>query len=144
MELSADQIEVLGSLVSGINPADEVDGGALEVGAAEKLAAKVRAGVNAALYVKGVELARSLTKEKLGVDVAGLTAGQIHELLEAVRGKLPGFFKQLRMDVSAIYLSDPAVWGRMGFPGPSAETGGHPDFDRPQTVVHVKGRMPNT
>jgi hypothetical protein len=36
------------------------------------------------------------------------------------------------MDVCALYLSDPAVWQRIGFPGPSADSGGHPDFDQPQ------------
>jgi hypothetical protein len=29
------------------------------------------------------------------------------------------------------YLSDPAVWLRIGFPCPSSENGGHPDFDQP-------------
>ena len=141
-ELSSDQVQVLGRLACGIIPADDVDGGASEVGSAEKLAAKIRAGVNAGLYVKGIEVARSLAQQKFGVDVRGLTAGQIHELIEAVRGELPGFFKQLRMDVSGIYLSDPGVWERIGFPGPSSESGGYPDFDRRQVVVRVKGKIP--
>jgi hypothetical protein len=34
------------------------------------------------------------------------------------------------MDVSALYLSDPEVWCRIGFPGPSIDSGGHPDFDQ--------------
>ncbi|MEY2427611.1 MAG: hypothetical protein QOJ40_496, partial [Verrucomicrobiota bacterium] len=53
--------------------------------------------------------------------------------IAGVREKLPSFFKQLRMDVSALYLSDPAVWQRIGFPGPSTASGGYPDFDLPQT-----------
>ena len=36
----------------------------------------------------------------------------------------PAFFKQLRMDVCALYLSEPAVWRRIGFPGPSTRSGG--------------------
>ena len=44
----------------------------------------------------------------------------------------PGFFKQLRMDTCALYLSDPGVWARIGFPGPSSAQGGYPDFDQPQ------------
>jgi len=35
--------------------------------------------------------------------------------------------------VSAMYLSDPAVWERIGFPGPSTAAGGYPDFDQPQS-----------
>jgi hypothetical protein len=34
------------------------------------------------------------------------------------------------MDVPALYLSDPGVSRRIGFPGPSIEVGGYPDFDR--------------
>ena len=51
---------------------------------------------------------------------------EIHELLRLLAGVLPAFFRQLRMDVCALYLSDPAVWQRIGFPGPSTETGGYP------------------
>ena len=49
-----------------------------------------------------------------------------------LRDRLPAFFKQLRLDVSALYLSDPAIWQRIGFPGPSTASGGYPDFDQPQ------------
>jgi hypothetical protein len=34
--------------------------------------------------------------------------------------------------VSALYLGDPRVSRAIGFPGPSIEQGGYPDFDRPQ------------
>ena len=57
--------------------------------------------------------------------------GLKHEL--TLREQQPGFFKQLRMDVCALYLSDPGVWARIGFPGPSSAQGGYPDFDRPQS-----------
>ena len=50
-----------------------------------------------------------------------------------LREESPAFFRQLRADVCALYLSDPAVWQRIGFPGPSTESGGYPDFDQPQT-----------
>jgi hypothetical protein len=50
-----------------------------------------------------------------------------------LRDQCPAFFKQLRMDVSALYLSDPEVWQRIGFPGPSTDRGGYPDFDQPQS-----------
>jgi hypothetical protein len=81
-----------------------------------------------------MELAQSLARQKHARDVSQLSPAEIHDLLAAIRAELPAFFKQLRMDVSSLYLSDPAVWRRIGFPGPSAETGGYPDFDQPQTA----------
>ncbi len=38
---------------------------------------------------------------------------ELHELLGVLRDKSPDFFKQLRMDVCALYLGDPAVWQRI-------------------------------
>ena len=43
------------------------------------------------------------------------------------------------MDVCALYLSDPAVWRRIGFPGPSAETGGY--FVEPTVFTGVSPEM---
>jgi hypothetical protein len=140
-ELSAEQVAALGRLASGIIPADKLDGGASAVGAGARLAEKVRSGVNAALYVRGIGTAQSLALDRYGTDVKRLDEQQVYELLEVVRGEMPAFFKQLRMDVSAIYLSDPGVWGGIGFPGASASTGGYADFDRRQTVVQVKGKI---
>ena len=54
------------------------------------------------------------------------------ELLDAIRDQSPGFFRLLRADVCALYLSDAGVWHRIGFPGPSSASGGYPDFDQPQ------------
>jgi hypothetical protein len=68
-----------------------------------------------------------------GRGVAELDATQTHDLLGALRDQQPGFFKQLRADICALYLSDPGVWARIGFPGPSSAQGGYPDFDQPQS-----------
>ena len=73
--------------------------------------------------------------EQHGRNVRELNAAEVHELLASLRDRLPVFFKQLRMDVSALYLSDPGVWRRIGFPGPSIASGGYPDFDQPQTEI---------
>ena len=40
--------------------------------------------------------------------------------------------RNLEIDVSALYLRDQEVWQRIGFPGPSVESGGYPDFAEPQ------------
>lgn len=130
--LDADQIAALAVLANGIIPADSTDAGAAEVNAAGTIAERIAAGTNATIYGEGLALAALLAKEAHGRAVAELTSVEVHELLASLRDRLPGFFKQLRLDVSAIYLSDPAVWRRIGFPGPSTESGGYPDFDQPQ------------
>jgi hypothetical protein len=141
VELDAEQVAILSRLAEGIIPPDEADQGASAVNAGTRLAEKVRAGVNSNLYVRGIETARTIARDTYRADVPGLSPEQVHGLLESVRNALPGFFKQLRMDVSALYLTDPDVWSRIGFPGPSTEAGGYPDFDRPQTMtIRVKER----
>ena len=130
--MTAEQVKILERLANGIIPADEMDGGASCVDAARKIAAKIDAGVNTKIYLAGLEFVA-------GKNVLGMDDAQIHELLGIIRQKVPGFFKQLRMDVSAIYLSDARVWERIGFPGPSSESGGYPDFDQRQTTTHARG-----
>jgi Gluconate 2-dehydrogenase subunit 3 len=128
----SDQLAALAVLADGIIPPDEIDGGAGEVHAATRIAEKIRGGANTALYREGLATAATLAKEVYDCSVPQLTAEQTHELLARLRERLPAFFKQLRIDVSALYLSDPAVWQRIGFPGPSTASGGYPDFDQPQ------------
>ena len=137
-ELHPDQIAALAALANGIIPADATDAGAAAVDAGPHLAERIRTGVNAGVYLRGIELAQRLARKSHDRDVDQLSPAEIHDLLAAIRDQLPAFFKQLRMDVSALYLSDPAVWQRIGFPGPSAEAGGYPDFDQPQTAAGVR------
>lgn len=134
-ELNPGEIAALATLADGIIPADATDVGAAAVSAAQRLAEKIAPGVNAAVYRAGLDLARTLAEEQYHQPVQGLTPEQVHDLLGLLRDRLPGFFKQLRMDVSALYLSDPAVQRRIGFPGPSTMSGGYPDFDRPQLTT---------
>src|SRR4051812_17603936 len=143
--LTPTQLVALTALANGILPADELDAGASAVNAAPRLAEKIAAGVNAALYLKGLELAESLATEKYNATLIDLTPAQVHELLIRLRDSLPAFFKQLRMDVSALYLSDADVWRRIGFPGPSTATGGYSDFDQSQISTYTPiavGRRP--
>jgi hypothetical protein len=140
MRLNPEQVVTLAALANGIIPADDRDDGAAAVNAGPRLAERLEAGINAALYRQGLETAGAVAREKYGRDVRELSAPQIYDVIGLVREKLPGFFKQLRMDVSALYLSDPGVWQRIGFPGPSTASGGYPDFDQPQTekITHLK------
>jgi Gluconate 2-dehydrogenase subunit 3 len=130
--LGPEKLRALATLANGIIPADESDAGAAAVDAGPRLAGRIEQGVNARVYVAGLELAETVARERFGGPVDTLSPVQVHELLAALREQSPGFFKQLRMDVSALYLSDPGVWRRIGFPGPSTRSGGYPDFDKPQ------------
>ena len=126
-------IAVLAALANGIIPADERDAGAASVHAGPGIAERMRRSPMAHVYLAGLTSARELAREKFGVEPDKLNAEGIHELLAALCARTPAFFRQLRADVCALYLSDPGVWQRIGFPGPSSETGGYPDFDQPQT-----------
>jgi hypothetical protein len=123
---------VLAALANGILPADERDEGAAAVAAGPRLAEQVAAGVNAALYRSGVAAAAELARQRFGRGPAELDAGRMQELIGALRERQAAFFRQLRADVCALYLADPGVWARIGFPGPSTEQGGYPDFDQRQ------------
>src|SRR5205814_1583416 len=94
---AADDTAVLAALANGIIPADARDAGAAAVAAGPRLAEKLAAGVNAAVYRRGLAAATELARTKYGRDVTELDATQTHELLGALREQQPGFFKQLRM-----------------------------------------------
>ena len=131
--LNPGKVATLTALADGIIPPDETDGGASSVNAGLRLAEKIRAGINTALYLQGIEAAETIAARDYRREPAQLGPSEVYAVIAAIRERLPGFFKQLRMDVSALYLSDPDVWQRIGFPGPSTASGGYPDFDQPQT-----------
>jgi hypothetical protein len=132
MTITPDELQALTLLANGIIPADERDAGAAAVDAGPRLADRIHAGINAAVYSDGLRRARELAPEMFGCALADVTPADLHSLLDRLRVDAPGFFKQLRMDVAALYLGDPGVWRRIGFPGPAIDTGGYPDFDQPQ------------
>jgi hypothetical protein len=128
---TADQINAIVALANGIIPPDENDGGAA-LNAGLWLAEKIGRGVDVAVYGEGLQTAAMVARERFNASVSTLTADAIYELLGILRDQVPGFFKQLRMDTCAIYMGDARVWKRIGFPGPSTDSGGYPDFDQPQ------------
>ena len=125
-------IATLTALANGIIPADARDAGAAAVHAGPGIAERMRRSPYAQVYVDGLKAAHDLAGAAFGKKAHQLEAAQLHELLAALREEAPVFFRQLRADVCALYLSDAAVWQRIGFPGPSTESGGYPDFDQPQ------------
>jgi hypothetical protein len=128
----ARNVAALAVLANAIIPADERDHGAFSVQAGPRLAERIASGVNADVYRGGLDEAELFAQVRFRCSVAALDAGQIQELIAALRERQPAFVRQLRADVCALYLSDPKVWARIGFPGPSTEQGGYPDFDQPQ------------
>jgi len=125
-------IATLAVLANGIIPADDRDAGAAAVHAGPGIAERMRRSPYAYLYVDGLNAAHELAREMFAKAVDGLDAAQVSQLLTALSARSPAFFRQLRADVCALYLSDPGVWQRIGFPGPSSDTGGYSDFDQPQ------------
>jgi len=132
ISFSADDVATLSALANGIIPPDERDAGAAAVAAGPRIAERVRQGVNGTLYVAGLKMASNLARQRFGREVNGLSPAELHELISALDAAASGFFRQFRGDVCALYMSDPGVWQRIGFPGPSTEAGGYPDFDQPQ------------
>jgi restriction endonuclease Mrr len=128
-------VGALAALADGIIPADERDAGAALVHAGPNIAERMQRNLSAHVYVEGLRAARALARERFGQDVRELNASQMHELLAALRDQSPAFFRQLRADVCALYLSDAGVSQRIGFPGPSSASGGYPDFDQPQSPI---------
>src|SRR4051794_39906276 len=118
MPLSPKNIAALAALANGIIPADERDAGAASVDAATRLDERLQSSPSASLYAEGLLCAEEIARQKFTTGVHDLNPKQIHDLLARVREQMPTFFKQLRMDVSALYLSDTSVWERIGFPGP--------------------------
>src|SRR5947209_4705301 len=127
-----DEAAALAALANGILPADGRAAGAAAVDAGPRLAERMAAGVNAALYRAGLDAAAAVARAQFGRPVAALGEPSIREVLGALREREPAFFRQLRADVCALYLSDPGVWARIGFPVPPTAQGGYPDFDQPQ------------
>src|SRR5690242_20032504 len=98
---------VLAALANGIIPPDARDDGAASVGAGARLAGKADLGINQTLYAEGIETAQRIAQRDFQRTIEELSPAEIHELLNELHEKHTAFFKQLRMDVAALYLSEP-------------------------------------
>ncbi|HUS36828.1 MAG TPA: aldehyde dehydrogenase family protein, partial [Verrucomicrobiae bacterium] len=131
--ITLEQRAALDRLANAIIPADERDAGAATVNAGAQIATRIFNGINSDLYRDGLARAEQIACERFRRTITELDLAQTRDLVEILREIENPFFKQLRMDVCATYLSDPGVWQRIGFPGPSVMSGGYSDFDQPQT-----------
>ena len=131
--LTGSQLATLAALANAIIPADETDGGAESVNSSARIAQNIHNGLYSKIYAEGIAVAEMLAIKNFNRKVSELSSRQIHDLIGTVREAAPAFFNRLRMDVTAFYLGDSLVWQKIGFPGPSTDSGGYPDFDQPQS-----------
>ncbi len=130
--ITLQDIAVLAVLANGIIPQDERDAGAAAVHAGPGIAERMRRSPYASVYIEGLKTAKDISSTMFFCEANDLDPKQVREVIAALAIQSPAFFRQIRADVCALYLSDPGVWQRIGFPGPSSDTGGYPDFDQPQ------------
>lgn len=132
VSLTAEQVATLSALACAMIPADEKDEGVAAFDPGRRLADKIEVDVNPAPYLKGLRIAEHAALEEFDRPIPKLDAAALEKLLGMLRDGAPAFFKFVRAEVCGLYLTEPTVWKRIGFPGPSIETGGYPDFDQPQ------------
>jgi hypothetical protein len=129
---STRQVETLRALACGILPSDELDDGVGSLDAGEHLATKLAANPFAERLLEDLRVTERDSAAHFGRSVGELDGEGLSQLLAMLRERTPLLFKFVRMESCALYLSQPATWPRIGFPGPSIELGGYPDFDQPQ------------
>lgn len=142
------QLETLEALAGTVIPPDDFDGGATGLGFPEvaQLRARYTPG-RAGIYLTGVSAVDRVAADLFGAETfTALSLEQRTELLEAVRqdavdtlawGDIApaNFFGALAEDVLFLYCTHPDTWQRLGWPGPSFDQGGYPDFDqKPETL----------
>jgi len=132
LTLSPEQVAALESLASTIIPGDSRGAGVAQFNPGAHLAEKLRTNPFASGLLQGLDFAAKQSLEMFGLPVGELPSESLYQLVGVLRDRSPGFFKFLRMETCALYLSQTATWQRIGFPGPSIEQGGYPDFDRVQ------------
>lgn len=141
-------LQTLEALASTMIPPDDFDAGVQEMGfvSVVEMRARYEAG-REALYVTALQAVDQMARSEYNKpDFVDLSPVERTALLEAVRQnqangadwagvKPSSFFSALWEDVVFLYCTHPDTWQRIGFPGPSFETGGYPDFDQPQQFV---------
>ncbi len=130
--LTPEQVATLSAVARGMIPRDEKDDGVASFNPGRRLADKIETDLNPTPYLNGLRVAENVALEEFDRPVAELDAPSLEKLLGMLRDGAPALFKFIRAEVCALYLSQPSVWKRIGFPGPSVEKGGYPDFDQLQ------------
>lgn len=145
------QSQTLEALATTMLPPDDFDQGAVDMGFASvvEMRARYEAG-RAQLYATALPAVDKTAQAMFNQpNFVTLTPVQRTALLEALRQdgtnseawgpvKPSTFFRALWEDVSFLYCTHPGTWQRIGFPGPSFDSGGYQDFDQPQKFMGRK------
>lgn len=138
-------LQTLEALASTMIPPDDFDVGVQDMGflSVVEMRARYEAG-REALYVTALQAVDQMARSEFNMrDFVDLSPSERTALLEAMRQnrangadwdgvKPSSFFGALWEDVVFLYCTHPDTWQRIGFPGPSFETGGYRDFDQVQ------------
>jgi ribosome-associated toxin RatA of RatAB toxin-antitoxin module len=141
-------VRTLEALASTMIPPDDFDSGVQNLGfvSLAEMRSRYEAG-REELYAKALDavdhMARAVFDKPHFVDLAPeerttlldqVRQGQVDEETWG-QVKAPTFFSALWEDVVFLYCTHPDTWQRIGFAGPSFDTGGHPDFAQAQEFM---------
>lgn len=144
----AHQIETLEALATTLLPPDDFDNGVQGLGFPD--VAEVRARYQAGrpeMYLAALRAVDHIAQTMFGKPTfVNLLPEERIQVLEAVRqGQVDRaiwgnvqprtFFTALWEDVVFLYCTHPETWRRIGWPGPSFDSGGYPDFDQVQAFM---------
>jgi ribosome-associated toxin RatA of RatAB toxin-antitoxin module len=141
-------VQTLEALASTMIPSDDFDSGVQNLGfvSLAEMRSRYEAG-REELYATALDavdhMAQAMFDKPHFVDLAPeertmlldqVRQGQVDEETWG-QIKAPTFFGALWEDVVFLYCTHPDTWQRIGFAGPSFDTGGHPDFAQPQEFM---------
>ena len=143
--LTDEEREILEILAVGLIPHDEIDDGLRDVGFAGIIEFRnLYQPLVAELYTIGLRGCQEACLALFGKPLTEVTDLEVGMILGAMAaGTAPGsswneiatpqvFFSTLRADACFVYCTSEDVWEKIGFPGPSFDKGGYPDFVDPQ------------
>lgn len=145
------QIETLEALAQTMIPPDDFDDGVKGLGfsGVAEMRTRYEEG-RAELYLSALEAIDQMAGEVYQVDsFVSLSPELRTELLDIVsEGEQKGadwneinpssFFSALWEDVVFLYTTHPDTWRSIGWPGPSFEDGGYPDYNKEQEFLGQK------
>jgi hypothetical protein len=137
--------DALERLAGSLIPPDESDEGIRGAGFAGIIELRnTYQQLTADLYRAGLAGCEEACHTLFGKSLSEATEDEVGAVLAAIaEGTAPGaswtgecgpreFFSTLRADACFVYCTSEDVWKRIGFPGPSFNQGGYPDYRNPQ------------
>lgn len=146
------QVDTLEALALTVIPPDGFDEGVRGMGFAD--VAEVRSRYQperSRLYLAALRAVDEMARFRFGAkDFVSLGPEERERVLDAIRRgerddatwgdvQPDKFFTALWEDVVFLYCTHQDTWRRIGWPGPSFDSGGYPDFDKPQHFMGGDG-----